>query len=158
MALLRDSYAKAFERAFQQGILNLVGIQSQINTELYDKKYLLLDGIAVIIGLTGDPTGRAIMYMNNDTMKAFAKTMLGTEDITEDEITEAAEEAANIVMGRGVSNVNNVFKDKEMRITPPGTIYGTGIRITSPKLTTFKLTASTKIGEIYINIGFAEGE
>ena len=158
ISVLRESYAKAFDRALQQGILNLIGIQSKVNLELYDKRYLSVDGIAVIIGLTGDPVGRAIMYMSNDTMKAFTMTMLGTEKVNDDEINEAVEEAANIVVGRGVSNINDVFKDKEMRITPPGTISGTGIRIASPKLTTFRLTASTKVGDIFMNVGFAEGE
>ena len=158
MAVLRDSYAKAFERALQQGLLNLIGLQSKINLEVYEKRYLSIDGIAVIIGLTGYPVGRAIMYMSHDTMKAFAQTMLGSEDISDDEMNEAVEEAANIVIGRGVSNINDVFKDKEMRITPPGTIFGSGIKIASPKLTTFKLTASTKVGDILMNVGFAEGE
>ena len=158
IAVMRDSYAKAFERALQKGILNLIGLQSKINVEVYDKKYLAVDGIAVIIGLTGYPVGRAIMYMSNDTMKNFALTMLGTENVTDDEMNEAIEEAANIVVGRGASNINDVFKDKEMRITPPGTISGSGIKIASPKLTTFKLTASTKVGDILMNVGFAEGE
>ena len=158
IAVLRESYAKAFERALQQGILNLIGMQSKITLEVYDKRYLSIDGIAVIIGLTGYPVGRAIMQMSNDTMKKFAEIMLGTEEVTEDEIHESVEEAANIVIGRGVSNINDVFKDKEMRITPPGTIFGSGIKISSPKLTTFKLTASTDVGDILINVGFAEGE
>ncbi|MBR2179286.1 MAG: response regulator [Selenomonadaceae bacterium] len=158
IAVLRESYAKAFERALQQGILNLIGMQSKITTEVYDKRYLSIDGIAVIIGLTGYPVGRAVMHVSNDTMKKFAETMLGTEEVAEDEIHEAVEEAANIVIGRGVSNINDVFKDKEMRITPPGTIFGSGIKISSPKLTTFRLTASTEVGDIVLNVGFAEGE
>ena len=158
IAVLRDSYAKAFERALQQGILNLIGVQSKVSLESYDKKYLSVDGIAVIIGLTGYPVGRAIMYMQHETMKNFASTMLGTEELIDDEVNETVEEAANIIIGRGVSNINDVFKDKEMRITPPGTICGTGIKIASPKLTTFKLTASTKVGDICMNVGFAEGE
>lgn len=158
IAVLRESYAKAFDRALQQGILNLIGVQSKVSLEIYDKKYLSVDGIAVIIGLTGYPVGRAIMYMSVETMKAFATTMLGAEDVADDEINEAVEEAANIVVGRGASNINDVFKDKEMRITPPGTISGSGIKIASPKLTTFKLTASTKVGDIFMNVGFAEGE
>ena len=158
IAVLRESYAKAFERALQKGLLNLIGVQSTTKVEIYDKKYLSVDGIAVIIGLTGYPTGRAIMYMSNETMKAFANTMLGTNDIADDEVNEAVEEAANIIVGGGASNVNDVFKDKEMRITPPGTICGSGIRIASPKLTTFRLAASTKVGDIFMNVGFAEGE
>lgn len=157
-AVLRDSYAKAFERALQQGILNLIGVQSKLSLETYDKKYLAVEGMAVIIGLTGYPVGRAIFYVSNDTMRKFTSIMLGTEDISDDEVNEAIEEAANIIVGRGVSNINNVFKDKEMRITPPGTIMGSGIKIASPKLTTFKLTASTQVGDICMNVGFAEGE
>ena len=158
VAVLRESYAKAFERALQQGILNLIGMQSKISMEVYDKRYLSIDGIAVIIGLTGYPVGRAVLHMSNDTMKKFAEIMLGAEEVADDEIHEAVEEAANIVIGRGVSNINDVFKDKEMRITPPGTIFGSGIKISSPKLTTLRLTASTEVGDIILNVGFAEGE
>ena len=158
VAVLRESYAKAFDRALQQGILTMIGVTSKVELTVYEKKYLSVDGIAVIIGLTGYPVGRAIMYMSAETMKAFAETMLGTNELTEDEINEAVEEAANIVIGHGVSNINDVFKDKEIRITPPGTICGNGIRIASPKLTTFKLTASTKVGDILMNVGFAEGD
>ena len=158
VAVLRESYAKAFERALQQGLLNIVGINSKTSIEPYEKRYLSVDGIAVIIGLTGYPVGRAIVYMSQETMKTFTMTMLGTEDVSDEEMNEAVEEAANIVIGRGASNINDVFKDKEMRITPPGTISGSGIKIASPKLTTFKLTASTNLGDISMNVGFAEGE
>jgi len=51
-----------------------------------------------------------------------------------------------------------VFKDKEMRITPPGTIVGNKIRIASPKLTTFRICAKTRLGDINMSVGFAEGE
>ena len=78
--------------------------------------------------------------------------------VSEEEGSESVEEAANIIVGRGVSNINDVFKDKEMRITPPGTIVGSNIRIASPKLTTFRIVAKTRIGDIEMNVGFAEGE
>ena len=158
VAVLRESYAKVFADALKHGILNMLGLKVDPVVEIYDKKYLDVNGIAVIIGLTGSPSGRAITYMSMDTMKVFAKTMLGTEDLTDDEFNDAVEEAANIIVGRGVSNINDVFKDKEMRITPPGTICGNGIRVASPKLTTFKITAKTDFGEICVNVGFAEGE
>lgn len=158
VAILRESYAKSFVNALRQGLFSMIGKQFEVNLELYDKKYLSVDGIAVIIGLTGTPTGRAIMYMTRETMKNFSLKMLGVDDLTEDEANDAVEEAANIIIGRGVSNINDVFKDKELRITPPGTICGTGIRVASPKLTTFKITASTNFGDICMNVGFAEGD
>lgn len=158
IAVLRESYAKVFVNALRQGIFNMIAVRVEPTLELYDKKYLEVDGIAVIIGLTGTPTGRAITYTTKDTMKIFAQKMLSTENVTDDEANDAVEEAANIIIGRGVSNVNDVFKDKELRITPPGTICGAGIRIASPKLTTFKITATTDFGDICVNVGFAEGD
>ncbi len=161
VALLRESYAKAFVKALQQGIFSMIGMHAEVSLEVDDRRFLDVSGIAVIVGLTGYPSGRAIMYMDTVTMKKYAALMLGmTEDdeIAEDEASDSVEEAVNIIIGRGASNVNDVFKDKELRITPPGTIVGTNIRIASPKLITFKLTAKTKIGEIYLSVGFAEGD
>lgn len=158
VAVLRESYARVFANALKQGILDIIGVKVDPKVELYDKKFLEVNGIAVIIGLTGTPTGRAIAYMSSDTMKNFSHTMLGTDEVTDEETNDAVEEAANIIVGRGVSNINDVFKDKELRITPPGTICGNGIRIASPKLTTFKITAATDFGDICVNVGFAEGD
>ena len=157
IAMLRESYAKPFAVSLKQGILDLAHTQVETKVELYEKKYLEVNGIAIIIGLTGTPSGRAIVYMSDDTMENFAKRMLGElED--EDDAQEAAEEASNIFIGRGVSAINGIFKDKEMRITPPGTFYGSGVKMTTQKLVTFKITALTEFGEIGINVGFSEGE
>ena len=161
VALLRESYAKAFVKALQQGIFSMIGMHADVSLEVDDRRFVDVSGIAVIVGLSGYPSGRAIMYMDTVTMKKYAALMLGmTEDdeIAEDEASDSVEEAVNIIIGRGASNVNDVFKDKELRITPPGTIVGTNIRIASPKLITFKLTAKTKIGEVYLSVGFAEGD
>ena len=161
VAVLRGSYAKPFQSALAQGLFRLVGVPSTMTLVLEDRRFLDVSGIAVIIGLTGYPVGRAIVYMGEDTMKKFCMIMLDKDnlaDVTEDEASDSVEEAANIIVGRGVSNINDVFKDKEIRITPPGTICGTDIRIASPKLMTFRITAKTRIGDINMNIGFAEGE
>lgn len=161
IAVLRESYAKPFAKALQQGLFSLVGVHSEIEIDIDERNFLDVSGIAVIIGLTGYPTGRAILSMDADTMRKFSMIMMdkeSLEDVTEDEASESVEESANIIVGRGVSNINDVFKDKEMRITPPGTICGTNIRIASPKLTTFRIAAKTRIGDIIMNVGFAEGD
>ena len=161
VAVLRESYAKPFMRALQQGLFSLIGVHSEVELELDERRFLEVSGVAVIIGLTGYPSGRAIVYMETETMRKFAMVMLedeGAESVGDDEASESVEEAANIIVGRGVSNINDVFKDKEMRITPPGTIVGEDIRIASPKLTTFRVVAKTRIGDIKMNIGFAEGD
>lgn len=161
IAVLRESYAKPFVRALQQGLFSLVGVHSEVEMELDERHFLDVSGVAVILGLTGYPVGRAIVSMDADTMHKFSMIMLDKENVasvSDEEASDTVEEAANIIVGRGVSNINDVFKDKEMRITPPGTIVGTNIRIASPKLTTFRIVAKTRIGDINMNVGFAEGE
>lgn len=161
IAVLRESYAKAFVKALQQGIYSMIGVHAEVSIEVDERRFLEVNGIAVIVGLTGYPTGRAIVYMDFDTVKNYAKAMLGVEEgdeISDEEAADSVEEAVNIMIGRGASNVNDVFKDKELRITPPGTISGNNIKIASPKLTTFKITAATKVGNINLSVGFAEGD
>ena len=162
VAVLRESYAKPFVRALQQGIFSLIGVHSEVELTLDERHFLdMSGGVAVIIGLTGYPNVRAIVSMESETMHKFSMIMLDKESpsaVTEEEGSDSVEEAANIIVGRGVSNINDVFKDKEMRITPPGTIVGSNIRIASPKLTTFRIVAKTRIGDIEMNVGFAEGE
>ncbi|MCI6158332.1 MAG: response regulator [Selenomonadaceae bacterium] len=161
VAVLRESYAKPFARALQQGLFSLIGVHCETSIELCDQNFLTVSGVAVIIGLTGYPTGRAIVYMEEKTVQAFSRILLDVgpdEKIRDVEAADSIEESANIIVGRGVSNINDVFRDKEIRMTPPGTICGKDIHIASPKLTTFHIAAETRIGDIHMNVGFAEGE
>lgn len=157
---LKELYVKSFVKALQKGLFSLVGVPSQISSEVAEGNYLEVDGIAVIIGLTGAPMGRAIVYMNRGTMLKFACALLGKDsefELAEEEASDAVEEAANIIIGRAASTVNDM-KEKEMRISPPGTICGSSIRIANFKMTSFRIKAETRLGDICMNIGFAEGE
>ena len=161
VTMLRDSYVATFAQALQRSLFSLLGMESEIEVSVDESPYLTIKGIAVIIGLTGSPMGRAVVHMDADTMRRFALRMLAMDehdDIEEDEINDSVEESANIIVGRGVSKVNDIFRDKEMRLTPPGTISGANIRIANPKLTSFEVVAKTEIGNICLNLGFAEGE
>ena len=80
------------------------------------------------------------------------------ENVTEEEANDSMEELANIIAGRSVSIINDICKDKEIRITPPGTICGNNLSIVNPKLTSFNVEAVTRLGVFKMNIGFAGGE
>ena len=157
---LKDLYVKSFAKVLEKGLFSLVGIPSQVTIAVADGNYLDVDGIAVIIGLTGTPMGRAIVYMDRPTMRKFACALLAKDsenDLTEEEASDAVEEAANIIIGRAASTINDM-KEKEMRISPPGTICGSSIRIANFKMMSFRVKAETRLGDICMNIGFAEGE
>ena len=161
LAIYRESYVKTFAKSRQDGLAQMLGLRSTIEIEQDEKSMLNVNGVVVIIGLTGAPKGRVAFYMSHDTMMKFAKTLLQLSgedsDATEEEAEASIEESGNIIAGRGVSKVNDIFKEREMRLTPPGTISGTDIRLANPELVSFNIKASTKIGDICMSVGFSRG-
>lgn len=161
LAIYRESYVKTFAKSLQDGLAQMLGLRSTIEIEQDEKSMLNVNGVVVIIGLTGAPKGRVAFYMSHDTMMKFAKTLLQLSgedsDATEEEAEASIEESGNIIAGRGVSKVNDIFKEREMRLTPPGTISGTDIRLANPELVSFNIKASTKIGDICMSVGFSRG-
>ena len=161
LAIYRESYVKTFAKSLQDGLAQMLGLRSTIEIEQDEKSMLNVNGVVVIIGLTGAPKGRVAFYMSHDTMMKFAKTLLQLSgedsDATEEEAEASIEESGNIIAGRGVSKVNDIFKEREMRLTPPGTISGTDIRLANPDLVSFNIKASTKIGDICMSVGFSRG-
>ena len=161
LTTFRELYAKPFARALQEGTAGLLRMEGTAEIEEYEPRHLDVSGAAVIIGITGFTTGRAIFYLEEQVIKLFAMHMLGRatiEEIEPSEADDAVEEAANIIAGRGISKINNVLEGKELRLTPPGTIRGSKVHIVSPRMTTFCISVQLPIGTIRMNVGFAEGE
>ncbi len=158
---LRELYIQSFSKVLRQSLFSLVGIHSEMTMNRSEGSYLdIPQGIAVIIGLTGSPMGRAVIYMDNETMFGMAKAILmkkDDEEMTPDEAGDVIEEAANIIVGRCASVVNDL-KDVDMRISPPGTIIGKNIRIANFKISSYCIEAKTRFGNVCMNVGFAEGE
>lgn len=155
-----ESYVKPFSKVFQKSIAELVGKTEKVRIEEDDSQFIQINGIAVIIGLTGQPLGRVFVYMDAEVMKKLSEKILyrtDPDEISEADAVDSVVEQVNIIVGRGASLINEVYRDKEMRITPPGTIIGKGIRIANDKFSAYSLTAKTPWGDLIMHIGFAEG-
>ena len=160
VAVYRESYVTTFAKVLQQSLVSIFGIQSEIEISQNEESVLRVDGVAAVIGIVGEPKGRVALYMDSETMYSLSKAMLGMDpqdDLSADEAEAAIEEAGNIITGRAVSRVNDVFKDKEMRITPPGTVIGSDIILSNPELISFNVVAKTSYGNVFMNVGFARG-
>ena len=159
--IYKDAYISTFAKVFQDGLANMLGLKSEIEIIEDNRHTMKLDGILVIIGLSGTPRGRVAYYMSKEANRAFTEMLFklnGDETEPDEESCEAAlEETGNIIAGHGVSRLNDIFKDKEMRLTPPGTISGTGIQLSNPDLIAFNIIAHTKIGDLGMNVGFQKG-
>jgi len=160
VAVYRESYVTTFAKVLQQSLVSIFGIQREIEISQNEESVLRVDGVAAVIGIVGEPKGRVALYMDSETMYSLSRAMLGLDpqdDLSADEAEAAIEEAGNIITGRAVSRVNDVFKDKEMRITPPGTVIGSDIILSNPELISFNVVAKTSYGNVFMNVGFARG-
>ena len=160
VAVYRESYVTTFAKVLQQSLLSIFGIKSEIEISQNEDSVVRVNGVAAVIGIVGEPKGRVALYMDSDTMYSLSRAMLGMDpqdDLSADEAEAAIEEAGNIIAGRAVSRVNDVFKDKEMRITPPGTVIGTDIILSNPELISFNVIAKTSYGDVHMSVGFARG-
>lgn len=154
-AVYRDSYVSTYAKVLQEGLQQIAGLESEIQVQEENSGPLSVSGVAVIIGIVGEPRGRVAFYMDENAMRGFAKAVLQQDEVTDFEAQAAVEESGNIIAGHGISRINDVIKDREMRLTPPGIISGTDIKLSNPELIAFNIKAKTSIGDIFMNIGFA---
>ncbi len=156
--ILEESYSKPLVKIFQRELFKLSGLQGKMMLEETIDTDFDVNGTGIILGLTGNPSGRIVIYATDTTMIEFARLVLNLDDdddLSEEAAQDAFEEAANILMGNYVSKLNDVFKNNEIRLAPPGIITGTKIRVLNTKLKSFKITAKTRIGDLEMSIGFA---
>lgn len=154
-AVYRDSYVSTYAKVLQEGLQQIAGLESEIQVQEENSGPLSVSGVAVIIGIVGEPRGRVAFYMDENTMRGVAKAVLQQDEVTDFEAQAAVEESGNIIAGHGISRINDVIKDREMRLTPPGIISGTDIKLSNLELIAFNIKAKTSIGDIFMNIGFA---
>ena len=154
---IHDSYITPFISSLQKNLFTLVGLRTEVEF-LESDTQLVVNGIAVLISITGNSKGRFVLSVSFETPAKFTALLLGRTP--EDEIAiESIEEFANIVAGRGVSMINDSLISNDLRISPPGTISGKEVNIiNNNKLDNFSVVAKTEIGDFNINIGFTGGE
>lgn len=154
----KDTYVPAFNKAFTETLIGFTGQECLQYAEAVEDDSLLLNGIAALIGLTGEPHGRVVIHMDQKTLYKFTSAFLNKKESQMDDATamETLQEATNIIVGRGVSMINNQVKDKELRITPPGIIAGSNVKMAGAKLKAFRTKCVSAFGTMYIEMGFAE--
>ena len=75
---LRESYAEIFVDAFREELAKLVDEPPEMKLDFYESKPLNINGIAIVIGLTGTPSGR---FRVKFRQKNFPKTLRKTRQV-----------------------------------------------------------------------------
>jgi CheY-like chemotaxis protein/CheY-specific phosphatase CheX len=155
-----NQWLQYFEEAFTQNLEDMADLKGQVDERCEVGTKFISHGIAIIVGLTGTKQGRVIIDLPNDVAMEFSKRILRSDTISDDDLLNCIAEFANIVAGHGVSQLNNLYKDKEVeiRLTPPSILIGESLSIINPKLASCTVSAVTEIGDVHLNVGFVRGK
>lgn len=153
---MRIEYINPFVEAAYD-ILNEI-LQTNVKRgQLYLKKLgESMKGVAVVIGVTGQITGRLVFDMSMETALAIASKM-NFEEMKEfdDMVKSTIGEMANMISGRAVTRL-----DKEglaFDFSPPTIITGKDFQIhEGADMEALAIPLETGIGVVEINIAFKE--
>lgn len=115
-----------------------------------------MQGVTVIIGVTGSVSGRIVFDMTEQTAIALA-TKLNDESFTSinDLVRGTISEIGNMVTARAVTKLSK--EDKSFNFSPPTLILGTHMTIfESDNIEALIIPIDTSYGIIEINIAFKE--
>lgn len=154
----QEKYLEYFLQSFQNNLLDMAKLECELTANLAQGGKFTSQGLAIIIGLTGNPQGRMILDSNLEVARSLTQRLLGKNVVTDDDILHGIAEMASIICGHSVSGINNVYKKMELRLTPPSILFGEILSIVNPKLKSFVVTAQTEIGQLNMSVGFAGGE
>lgn len=116
---------------------------------------IITQGVAALIGVTGDVEGRVVYDMNPATAIKIASQMNGEELTAFDDLAKSTiSELANMITGRAVSALNN--KGYKFDITPPSVFEGENMKISNLMMETLVIPLNTSCGSVIVNVAMRE--
>jgi CheY-specific phosphatase CheX len=116
-------------------------------------------GMVVIVGITGARPGRMIMDTGRETARQISQLINGESyDIDDQFILYTMAELANIVSGKAISHINNMYRGLGLRLTPPGIFRGDLLQVSSPRINAEMISISTPLGDFSLSVGFEGGK
>lgn len=116
-----------------KSIMDSFGINIEEGNILFRESPFQADALIIVIGLTGDLHGQAIISMEQTMACKVASTMMGGMPAEMNEVTKSAvAELGNMIIGNAVTLLSkeNVMLD----ITPPSVLTGDNIHISTSSL------------------------
>lgn len=155
---LEKEYVPVFKETLLNSINTMTKTLLTYKDEYPGEKELKSKGIAVIIGIIGEFSGRVIIDLSKETSKKLVESIMRKDVDCSDDIVLALGELANIISGNACSILNRKNKALGLRVAPPSILRGEDVTVSESDFPTTTLVADTEFGEIVLNVGFTRGE
>jgi CheY-like chemotaxis protein len=119
-----------------------------------DAKTLRSSGVSVIVGITGQFSGKMIVDASAPTAKNLATRLLKQDPKDDEQTTVVIAEFANIVAEHAAAKLNKQFRGAFLRVSPPGIFTGENFSMTTPNVDVDVWEIETPFGKVRFSVGF----
>ena len=153
---MKVEYVNAFIKATSQVFKTIANIDVTVGKPYIKKSPFEANNLVILVGITGEIQGQAVIGLSEDTAKQMASAMMmGMPVDALDEMSKSAlQELGNMIMG---NSATLLFNDGcVVDITPPTLMIGDHIEISTGNMKTLTVPLQSHIGEVLLNISTKE--
>ncbi|KDR94487.1 chemotaxis protein CheX [Peptoclostridium litorale DSM 5388] len=145
-------YINSFIEAGNQVLSTMAQLQCTFKQPYAPATPIHAENVVVMIGITGQLKGNAMISMNEEVAKSVAsKMMMGMPvEVLDDMAKSALSELGNMIMGTGATKLEGA--GIKIDITPPSLMTGNNLSISSAAMDNMCIPVDTDCGHIEITI------
>jgi CheY-specific phosphatase CheX/CheY-like chemotaxis protein len=148
-------YLECFQASLKYTLKEMADLDCSFGEVVPQQGILASRGLAVILGITGEISGRVILDTSREAACRLCEMMSGEEPRPGDDfVLFSMAELLNILSGHAITDINNMHRGFNLRLGPPSVFVGNSLNINSPKVNAEIIKAETAAGDIYLSVGF----
>lgn len=152
---MRVEYVKPFAQATYDVLKEVLEVPITRGKLALKKSPVSINGVAVILGLTGGVEGRVIFDLSEESAIKISGAMNYEEfDTFHDLARSTISELGNIIAGKAVTLLND--SGFHFNITPPILLHGKDMKTTDGNMDTVVIPLNSEYGEFNVNIALKE--
>ncbi|HBE78118.1 MAG TPA: hypothetical protein DDW65_10115 [Firmicutes bacterium] len=145
------AFCECFYEAFEKMIATIPGLGMSSDHAVEEPESKTFSAIVGVVGLN---KGRVHLEMTESLGRRIYRCSNGEEAENEMDLCFYLAEFANVVAGKGITVLNNIYKGSNLRLTPPAIFAGEDLNIATLQVLAASKLYHTQYGAIKIEIGF----
>lgn len=153
---MKVEYINPFIKATTEVLRTITNVEFQTGKPYIKASPYNPKSVIIIVGITGEIRGQAVISMDLDVAKNVASAMMMGMPVEElDELAKSAiSELGNMIMGNTATLLFNTGVNID--ITPPTLMTADGLSISSGSMRTVGIPLTSEIGELNLDISVKE--
>lgn len=153
---MKVEHVNPFIKATTEVIKTITGMEFSVGKPFIKVSPNSLKNVVIVVGITGEIRGQAVVNMDTDTARKVASAMMmGMPVETLDEMSKSAlSELGNMIMGNAATLLSN--DGVSIDITPPSLMVGENISLSSGSMRTISIPLMSEGDEITVDVSFKE--